>query len=112
MNNYLHYKGYTGSVEFSEEDEIFFGKVLGIRALILYEGADAKNLIKDFRESIDDYMEMCNAEGREPEKPYKGSFNVRISPTLHQEAALYALANKITLNKFVELAVSEKLQRV
>ena len=112
MNNFIHYKGYTGSVEFSEEDEIFYGKVLGIRALILYEGNDAKNLVKDFRESIDEYIEMCKADGRETEKPYKGSFNVRISPVLHQEAALYALANDITLNRFVELAVSEKLQRV
>ena len=38
MNNTIQYKGYVGSVEFSEEDGIFYGKVLGIRSLISYEG--------------------------------------------------------------------------
>lgn len=80
MNNTIEYKGYIGSVEFSEEDQLFFGKVMGIRSLISYEGENAADLISDFHGAINDYLSICEADGKEPEKAYKGSFNIRISP--------------------------------
>ena len=76
MNNTIQYKGYVGSVEFSEEDGIFYGKVMGIRSLISYEGESAKELLDDFHGAIDDYLETCKAEGKEPEVAFKGSFNM------------------------------------
>lgn len=106
MKNTMEYKGYVGSVEFSEEDEKFFGKVQGIRSLISYEGTTARELIEDFRSAVDDYLELCQAEGKEPETAYKGSFNVRIAPELHKRAAVYALSNNISLNSFVEHAIA------
>ncbi|MCD8018259.1 MAG: type II toxin-antitoxin system HicB family antitoxin [Clostridiales bacterium] len=109
MNNTINYKGYVGSVEFSEPDGIFFGKVMGIRALVSYEGETAKELIEDFHGAVDDYLEMCEAEGIEPEKAFKGSFNVRISPELHRDAAVFAAAHQMSLNRFVEYAVSNEL---
>lgn len=84
MKNIMEYKGYLGSVEFSEEDEMFFGRVLGIHSLISYEGDNAKDLIADFHNSVDEYLKWCEDEGRKPEKAYKGSFNIRISPKLHR----------------------------
>ena len=102
MSNTMEYKGYVGSVEFSETDGVFFGKVLGIRALISYEGTTAQGLIEDFHSAVDDYLDLCNAESREPEKAYKGSFNVRISPELHKQAAISAAAQQISLNSLVE----------
>lgn len=48
MSNTIEYKDYVGSVEFSESDGMFFGRVLGIRALISYEGTTAKELIDKF----------------------------------------------------------------
>ena len=57
MNNTMEYKGYVGSVEFSEEDTLFFGKVLGVRALISYEGENARDLVEDFHKAVDDYLE-------------------------------------------------------
>lgn len=105
MNNTMEYKGYVGSVEFSEEDTLFFGKVLGIRALISYEGENAHDLVEDFHSAVDDYLELCAAEGAEPEKAYKGSFNVRISPELHKKAAIAAMAKQISLNRFVEESI-------
>ena len=96
MNNTMEYKGYVGSVEFSEEDALFFGKVLGVRALISYEGENARDLVEDFHSAVDDYLELCAAEGVEPEKAYKGSFNVRISPELHKKAAIAAMAKQIS----------------
>ena len=68
MNNTLEYKGYVGSVEFSEQDRIFYGKVKGIRSLISYEGTTIKELSDDFREAIDSYLMFCATEGIEPEK--------------------------------------------
>lgn len=57
MNNTMENKGYVGSVEFSEEDALFFGKVLGVRALISYEGENARDLVEDFHSAVDDYLE-------------------------------------------------------
>jgi predicted HicB family RNase H-like nuclease len=68
MNNTMEYKGYIGSVEFSPEDEIFFGKVYGVRALISYEGNTAKELLADFHAAVDDYLILCNGEGTTPEQ--------------------------------------------
>ena len=105
MKNTMEYKGYIGSVEFSEADGIFFGKVMGIRSLISYEGTNAKELVDDFHGAVDDYLELCKEQGKVPEKAYKGSFNVRISPELHRQAALCAAAHQMTLNSFVENAM-------
>ncbi len=80
MKNTMEYKGYVGSVEFSEEDGIFFGKVMGIRSLISYEGTDARSLVEDFHGAVDDYLQLCEGQGKAPEKAYKGSFNIRIAP--------------------------------
>ncbi len=102
MNNTIQYKGYIGSVEFSEKDGIFYGKVMGIRSLISYEGENARDLLADFHGAIDDYLESCKAEGREPETAYKGSFNIRISPELHKRLIIYATAHQMSLNRYVE----------
>ncbi|MBR5400864.1 MAG: type II toxin-antitoxin system HicB family antitoxin [Treponema sp.] len=109
MKNIIEYKGYVGSIEFSEEDSIFFGKVQGVRTLISYEGASASELINDFHGAIDDYLELCKAEGIEPEKAYKGSFNIRVKPELHKKAAIYAMEHDITLNSFVENSIEKVL---
>lgn len=102
MNNTMQYKGYLGSVEFSEEDELFFGKVMGIRSLISYEGETAHELLADFHRSVNEYLESCRAEGHEPEIAYKGSFNVRIPPDLHRQLVIYATSHQMTLNHCIE----------
>ena len=107
MNNTMEYKGYVGSVEFSEEDALFYGKVLGIRALISYEGTNAAELVADFHGAVDDYLELCAQSGTEPEKAYKGSFNVRISPELHKQAVVAAMAHNMSLNSFVEASIAQ-----
>ncbi len=105
MKNTMEYKGYIGSVEFSETDEVFFGKVLGIHALVSYEGTTAKELIADFHEAVDSYLELCKEMNEEPEKAYKGSFNIRISPELHKQIAVYAMSHQVSLNSLVERAL-------
>lgn len=105
----LEYKGYTGSIEYSKEDDLLFGKVLGVRGLISYEGKTGSDLENDFREAIDTYLNDCRNDGIQPEKPFKGSFNVRISPDLHQKAALLAMKEKMSLNNLVTESIRERL---
>ena len=107
MNNTMEYKGYLGSVEFSEEDALFYGKILGIRALVSYEGSTARELIADFHSAVDDYLDLCVQSGTEPEKAYKGNFNVRISPELHKQAVVAAMARNVSLNSFVEASIAK-----
>jgi predicted HicB family RNase H-like nuclease len=107
----LNYKGYTGSIEYSRDDDLFFGKVLGIQSLISYEGKTGKELEKDFQEAIDDYLETCKLNGSTPEKAFKGNFNVRISPQLHYKAALLAMEENVSLNNFVAESIREKIQK-
>lgn len=112
MRNIMQYKGYTGSVEYSEEDNCLFGKVLGIRSLISYEGESVAELKQDFEEGVEDYLELCAEEGIEPERPYKGSFNVRVTPEVHRDAALCAAEQGKTLNGFVADAIQNAIRTV
>ena len=109
MNNTFEYRGYIGTIEFSEEDALFFGKVMGIRSLISYEGKNANELISDFHSAVDDYLSVCEAEGREPEKAYKGSFNILISPELHKQLVVCATSRQMSLNSFVENALRKSV---
>lgn len=108
---YLEYKGYTGSIEYSPQDSLLYGKVLGIRGLISYEGETGKHLEEDFKEAVDAYLADCKEGGKTPEKPFKGSFNVRIPPSLHQRAALLAMEAKNSLNNFVAEAIRYRVNK-
>ena len=105
MSDMLDYKGYSGTVEYSKADNVLYGKVLGIKGYISYEGDSLQALIEDFKNVVDDYLEECAEDGVEPQKPYKGSFNVRISPELHRTIALYSASRGQTLNSTVEEAL-------
>ena len=107
MNNTMEYKGYLGSVEFSEEDALFYGKILGIRVLVSYEGSTARELIADFHSAVDDHLDLCAQSGTEPERAYKGNFIVRISPELHKQAVVAAMARNVSLNSFVEASIAK-----
>ncbi len=110
MNNIIKYKGYIGSVEFSESDGVFYGKVQGIRSLISYEGTNAKELVTDFHEAVDSYLESCKAHGDEPEIAFKGSINIRFkSQEQHRRAAAYAMSHNQSLNSFIVDAIEDKL---
>lgn len=105
MSGYLKYKNYIGSVEYSEEDDCLYGKIMGIRGMISYEGNSLQELKKDFEQAVEDYLTMCKKENKQPEIAYKGSFNVRIDPDLHRNIALKAKGQGISLNAFVKAAL-------
>ena len=105
----LKYRNFIGSVEYSETDKILFGKVQGIRGLISYEGQNIDELEQDFRDGIDEYLEVCKEKGIEPQKSFTGAFNVRIPSDTHAQAVLKAQELGVNLNAFVKSAIEEKL---
>jgi len=109
--NIMEYNGYFGSVEYSDNDEVFFGKLLFINDVVSFEGESVKELKRAFQEMVDDYIETCKEIGKIPQKPFKGSFNVRIKPALHCEAAILAVQEGKKLNNFVEEAIEEKVKK-
>ena len=95
MSSMLEYKGYHATVEYDAEDDIFVGEVFGIADSLNFHGTSVEELKAMFRQSIDNYLELCKQIGKNPEKEFRGSFNVRISPELHRKAALEAEKQKI-----------------
>ena len=111
MSNLLHYKEYYGSVEYSAEDEAFFGKIEHINDLVTFEATDVQGLQQAFHQAVDHYLEHCAALQRAPQKTFKGRFNIRISPELHKQASLLAAQSRISLNKLVEQAIRHEVIR-
>jgi predicted HicB family RNase H-like nuclease len=101
MKDLMNYKDCFGSVHYNDDDRVFHGKVEFIRALVSYEGTDVETLRRAFEEAVDDYLELCRKQKQEPEKPFKGSFNVRVGPRLNQEIALNALKEGMSLNQYI-----------
>lgn len=107
MDNIMKYKDYWAEIKYSDEDRCFCGKVSGLKKdVILFEGNTVEDLKKDFEEAIDNYLELCKFRKEKPEKQCKGSFNVRIKPETHKQAIIIAKQKNISLNQFVENAIS------
>ncbi len=109
MKDMMSYRNYFGSVHYNDEDRVFHDKIVFIRALVSYEGRDVKGLRIAFEEAVDDYLELCDEEGIEPEKAFRGSFNVRTGSDLHRRASLFAKEKGINLNKVVTEALEKYL---
>lgn len=104
MNTML-YKGYGGTVEFSREDGILFGRVLGIRHIIDYEGDSIAELERDFHQAVDSYLSVCKEEGIRPEKPRSGKLLLRLPPDVHAGLALVAETTGRSANQLIVDAV-------
>lgn len=109
--NYLEYNGFHGTVNYSNADAVFFGKLAGINALVTFEGTSVKELQKSFKEAVEDYIEICEAKQKPVLKSMKGSFNVRITPELHQKVAITSLQKGLSLNQFVQNAIELALNK-
>ncbi len=108
--NTMTYKGYLGSVAYSEKDNVFFGKIEGINGLVNFEGESVKELTDAFHEAVDDYLAYCKDEGIEPDKSYSGVLNVRLAPALHRKIAMIARQAGQTLNAYIKEAIEEKVE--
>lgn len=106
----MTYKGYLGSVAYSEKDNVFFGKIEGINGLVNFEGESVKELTEAFHEAVDDYLAYCKDEGIEPEKSYTGVLNVRLKPAMHRQIAMLAKQAGMTINSYIKEALEEKAE--
>ena len=100
--NTMTYKGYLGSVAYSDTDQVFFGKIEGIKGLVNFEGESVKELTDAFHEAVDDYLAYCKEEGIEPDKSYTGILNVRLTPAIHRQIAMLAIQEGISINAFIK----------
>lgn len=105
--NSLKYKGFIGTVGFSESDNVFCGKIEGIDGMVNFEGASVQELTTAFHEAVNDYLAYCAAEGIHPHKSYTGSLNVRISPKTHSQIAILAQEAGISINAFIKQALDK-----
>ena len=101
----MKYKGYRATVGYDSYDHIFVGHVFGIKDSLNFYGRSIEELENSFHDSIENYLEACEKFGKTPEKEYSGTFNVRTSPSIHEEASAYAAENGITLNQVVTMAM-------
>ena len=105
MKNIMRYKGYWAKIEYSDEDECFFGKVEGLKDLILFEGKSVEELKKDFKNAIEHYLEICKELNEKPQVQCKGSLNLRLGTQLHSKAKIKSEEKDISINEFIKQAV-------
>ena len=105
----MKYKGYTGHFNYEEDADIFNGNVLGIRDVITFQGRSLDELNTALHDSIDDYYEMCEKHGKEPDKPFSGKFSLRIPPELHEQVASAAISTQESLNTWITRAIKTAL---
>ena len=110
MTDKLKYREFIGSVHFSAEDEVFYGKIEGVNDLVTFEGSTVHKLQRAFKEAVEDYLQLCTEVGKEAFKSFKGTFNVRIRPELHSKAFEQALLEGKTLNQFVQESIERNLK--
>jgi predicted HicB family RNase H-like nuclease len=94
----MTYKGYQGVAHVDTEAGVIRGKVHGLRDMITFQGKTVEEAEQAFRESVDIYLEHCEALGKPPEKPFSGKFLVRVDPEVHRELALMAQVEGVSLN--------------
>src|SRR5205814_10332669 len=109
-NDLLKYKGFIGSVQFSAEDDLFWGKIIGIKDSVTFEGSAVAALKKDFKEAVEDYIDLCKRQNKPVQKSMTGNFNIRINPELHQIASYAAAVKGLSLNKYVQEAIQNYVQ--
>lgn len=102
----IAYKGYTGVFEYDPELELFAGHVLDLRDQIYFEGASVQELKESLARAVDHYLAVCERRGEQPDRPFSGRFNVRLSPSLHRRVAKAAAMSGRSMNDWVVEAVT------
>ena len=109
--NVLAYKGYHTKVEYDSISSVLFGKIEGIGDLVTFQSDALGDVEREFHNAVDDYLDFCERMGKAPDKEYKGSFNVRLSPEIHRKLAAKALRDGDTLNGAVAKAIASYIDQ-
>jgi len=108
----MHYKGYTGKVEFDPDAKILFGRVIDPKDIITFEGMTVDEIQQAFKDSVDDYLEFCQELGKEPDKPFSGKLVLRTSPRLHKTIYLAAIESNKSINAWMDEALEREAEQV
>jgi predicted HicB family RNase H-like nuclease len=108
MKTFIHNQ-FQGSCEFSQKDYCLYGKILFIQDLVTYESETVPELEKAFQAAVDDYLETCNQVGKDPDRPFTGTFQIRVTPDAHRLAAMEAKIRDQSLNEWVGEAIELRL---
>ncbi len=106
----MSYRGYKGYFEYDEKADIFHGQVIGIRDVITFQGRSIDDLKVSLKDSIDDYLEMCDQEEKSPDKPFSGKFSLRLPPEVHSKVAQAAASAHTSINSWITDVVENNLE--
>lgn len=104
------YKNYKGVFEYDEKADIFHGQVVGIKDVITFQGRSIDDLKIALKDSIEDYLEMCEQEGKSPDKPFSGKFSLRIPPELHSKVSVAAAVAHKSINSWITDGIKNNLK--
>ncbi len=107
----MSYRGYKGYFEYDEKADIFHGQVIGIRDVITFQGRSIDDLKVALKDSIDDYLEMCEQEEKSPDKPFSGKFSLRLPPEIHSKVAQAAASTHKSINSWITDVVESNLEK-
>lgn len=107
----MSYRGYKGYFEYDEKADIFHGQVIGIRDVITFQGRSIDDLKVALKDSIDDYLEMCEQEEKSPDKPFSGKFSLRLPPEVHSKVAQAAASAHKSINSWITDVVENNLEK-
>ena len=110
MSNLLNHNGYSGTVEVYLDNYCLFGTVLFVTDKIIYQGGSISELKSSFESAVEEYLETCKEIGKSPDKPFSGSFNVRVGPEIHKVLSLKAVEAGLSLNSFISKAITSYLE--
>ena len=105
--NLMNVDGYHAKIDYDGEMDQFRGEILGLSGGADFYGSSPEELRREFKKSLDIFLEVCKEQGFEPRRHYSGRFNLRIPPELHEKLAMTAKAQEMSLNSLAQ----EALQR-
>ena len=108
--NSMNFKGYTARVEYDERDDVFVGRILGIRDIISFHGETVAQLRAEFELAVKDYVADCKQRGINPEKPASGKLLLRVPQEVHGRALIAAQAAGKSLNQWATEALQQAAQ--
>lgn len=108
--NTMTYMGYTARIEYDERDDIFVGRILGLRSIISFHGKTVAELRREFAAAVKDYLSDCEEQGISPEKPASGKLLIRVPPEIHSKALIKAQAMGKSLNQWATEALERAVR--
>jgi hypothetical protein len=74
MKEYMSFQGYIGNARYSDDDEVYHGKLLYVTDVITYEADTADKIEAAFQEAVQHYLTTCVSIGDLPNNPKPDNF--------------------------------------